>query len=122
MGIFKNNIRNVNNYQVGRVLHKEMKGGVGSSDSLTSLTAYILIALLETGMDTTVGICFKYCFIKCFECSNYLNFCANIQCFYFGVLYLIELSLMVALQMSTFIQTVHLNYINSVRSDYSSIY
>jgi len=43
--------------QVGRVLHKAMKGGL-QGDSQAGLTAYIVISLLEANVSTAV------CFIS----------------------------------------------------------
>ena len=41
--------------QVGRVLIKEMKGGMaGNDDNFAALTAYVLIALLEAGLKPQV--------------------------------------------------------------------
>ncbi|CAL4203230.1 unnamed protein product [Meganyctiphanes norvegica] len=41
---------------VGRVIHKDMKGGLGGSDSdhLGPLTSYVLISLLEANLNTSV--------------------------------------------------------------------
>ena len=40
--------------QVGRVLHKAMTGGLQHDDSQVSLTAYIVISLLEADVNNTV--------------------------------------------------------------------
>ena len=42
-----------NTWQVGRVLHKAMKGGL-QGDSQTGLTAYVIISLLEANVSRTV--------------------------------------------------------------------
>ena len=42
--------------QVGRVLHNDMKGGLADGDGQSAtLTSYILIALLEAGVNASVS-------------------------------------------------------------------
>lgn len=41
---------------IGRVFHKEMKGGLQEDDSSAALTAYILISLLESGVPLTATL------------------------------------------------------------------
>jgi len=62
----------MNCLKVGSVLSKSMKGGLGSSNSLTPLTAYILIALLETGIDIRVRhtAVYHFIFIKFCSCQQ----------------------------------------------------
>ena len=40
--------------KVGRVLHKDMKGGLSDGDADVGLTAYVLIALLDAGVSPKV--------------------------------------------------------------------
>ena len=40
---------------VGRILHKSMKGGLASGQSPAGLTAFVLIAMLDSGIDRQVS-------------------------------------------------------------------
>ncbi|KAK2588934.1 hypothetical protein KPH14_001789 [Odynerus spinipes] len=57
---------------IGRVFHKQMKGGLQEDDSSAALTAYILIALLESGVPLTASLINNalYCLEKGMANSN----------------------------------------------------
>ena len=42
--------------QAGTVIHKEMQGGLGNSGQPIALTAFILVSLLEAGINRSVSI------------------------------------------------------------------
>lgn len=41
---------------MGRVIHKDMKGGLGGGGSPATLTAFVLISMLEAGVDKDVSM------------------------------------------------------------------
>jgi len=41
--------------QVGRIIHKDMQGGLQGDSQTTGLTAYVVISLLEANVPSTVG-------------------------------------------------------------------
>jgi len=67
--------------QVGKVLHKEMKGGMaGNDDNFAALTAYVLIALMEAGLKPqVVSIIIQ---LRYFLCYFLLRFCRLAEYFF----------------------------------------
>jgi len=68
---------NYHTRQVGRVLHKAMKGGL-QGDSTTGLTAYVVISLLEADVARTV------CQWLCIKPGFHPNAIACVACVAFG--------------------------------------